>query len=278
MATQQGKEEKELLTPYNRIFLSFGPFTIYWYAIFIVTGITIGFVLADMKARKIGLPKDTITDLLLYGLPISIISARLYYVIFEMDSYISNPISIIKIWEGGLAIHGGLIGAVITGVIYCNKKKLSFWLVADVVAPSIVIGQIIGRWGNFMNQEAYGNIVSRSFLQSLRLPDFIINQMFIDGAYRQPTFLYESLWNVGVLIILILLSRKKKFTGQIFLTYIMLYSVGRFWIEGLRTDSLMLTPNLRVAQILSVILLVVSTCTYVYFKNIREENIHGKIN
>ncbi|MDT2597720.1 prolipoprotein diacylglyceryl transferase [Enterococcus dongliensis] len=278
MATQQGKEEKELLTPYNRIFLSFGPFTIYWYAIFIVTGITIGFVLADMKARKIGLPKDTITDLLLYGLPISIISARLYYVIFEMDSYISNPISIIKIWEGGLAIHGGLIGAVITGVIYCNKKKLSFWLVADVVAPSIVIGQIIGRWGNFMNQEAYGNIVSRSFLQSLRLPDFIINQMFIDGAYRQPTFLYESLWNVGVLIILILLSRQKKFTGQIFLTYIMLYSVGRFWIEGLRTDSLMLTPNLRVAQILSVILLVVSTCTYVYFKNIREENIHGKIN
>ncbi|MDT2387576.1 MULTISPECIES: prolipoprotein diacylglyceryl transferase [Enterococcus] len=267
-----------MLTPYNRIFLSFGPFTIYWYAIFIVTGITIGFVLADMKARKIGLPKDTITDLLLYGLPISIISARLYYVIFEMDSYISNPISIIKIWEGGLAIHGGLIGAVITGVIYCNKKKLSFWLVADVVAPSIVIGQIIGRWGNFMNQEAYGNIVSRSFLQSLRLPDFIINQMFIDGAYRQPTFLYESLWNVGVLIILILLSRKKKFTGQIFLTYIMLYSVGRFWIEGLRTDSLMLTPNLRVAQILSVILLVVSTCTYVYFKNIREENIHGKIN
>ena len=278
MATQQGKEEKELLTPYNRIFLSFGPFTIYWYAIFIVTGITIGFVLADMKARKIGLPKDTITDLLLYGLPISIISARLYYVIFEMDSYISNPISIIKIWEGGLAIHGGLIGAVITGVIYCNKKKLSFWLVADVVAPSIVIGQIIGRWGNFMNQEAYGNIVSRSFLQSLRLPDFIINQMFIDGAYRQPTFLYESLWDVGVLIILILLSRKKKFTGQIFLTYIMLYSVGRFWIEGLRTDSLMLTPNLRAAQILSVILLVVSTCTYVYFKNIREENIHGKIN
>lgn len=278
MATQQGKEEKELLTPYNRIFLSFGPFTIYWYAIFIVTGITIGFVLADMKARKIGLPKDTITDLLLYGLPISIISARLYYVIFEMDSYISNPISIIKIWEGGLAIHGGLIGAVITGVIYCNKRKLSFWLVADVVAPSIVIGQIIGRWGNFMNQEAYGNIVSRSFLQSLRLPDFIINQMFIDGAYRQPTFLYESLWNVGVLIILILLSRQKKFTGQIFLTYIMLYSVGRFWIEGLRTDSLMLTPNLRVAQILSVILLVVSTCTYVYFKNIREENIHGKIN
>lgn len=136
--------------PYDRVFISFGPFTIYWYAIFIVFGIIIGYFVANRRAKRAALPEDTIVDLLLYGLPVSIISARLYYVLFELPLYIDDPLSILKIWEGGLAIHGGLIGAVLTGVIYCKKKNLSFWNVADVVAPSIVIGQIIGRWGNFM--------------------------------------------------------------------------------------------------------------------------------
>ncbi len=254
--------------PYDRVFISFGPFTIYWYAVFIVFGIIIGYFVANRRAKRAALPEDTIVDLLLYGLPVSIISARLYYVLFELPLYIDDPLSIFKIWEGGLAIHGGLIGAVLTGVIYCKKKHLSFWNVADVVAPSIVIGQIIGRWGNFMNQEAYGEIVDIEFLQSLKLPSFIIDQMYIDGAYHHPTFLYESLWNIGVLIILLLVSRNRMFFGQIFLIYLSLYSVGRFWIEGLRTDSLMLTANLRMAQVLSIVLLIGSILTYIYLKKI----------
>ncbi|MDB1688209.1 prolipoprotein diacylglyceryl transferase [Enterococcus casseliflavus] len=263
--------------PYNRVFFSFGPFTIYWYAIFIVSGIIIGYWVANHRAKKVGFPEDTIVDLLLYGLPISIISARLYYVLFELPSYVDNPLNILKIWEGGLAIHGGLIGAVFVGFIYCRKKNISFWKVADVVAPSIVIGQIIGRWGNFMNQEAYGDIVERAFLISLKLPSFIIDQMFIDGAYRQPTFLYESLWNIGVLIILLVTPRKRTFPGKIFLTYVVLYSIGRFWIEGLRTDSLMLTQNIKMAQALSIALIIGSMLTYIYLKNTEEENVHGSI-
>ncbi|WP_251870047.1 prolipoprotein diacylglyceryl transferase [Enterococcus italicus] len=263
--------------PYDRVFISFGPFTIYWYAIFIVFGIIIGYFVANRRAKRAALPEDTIIDLLLYGLPVSIISARLYYVLFELPLYIDDPLSILKIWEGGLAIHGGLIGAVLTGVIYCKKKNLSFWNVADVVAPSIVIGQIIGRWGNFMNQEAYGEIVDIEFLQSLKLPSFIIDQMYIDGAYHHPTFLYESLWNIGVLIILLLVSRNRMFFGQIFLIYLSLYSVGRFWIEGLRTDSLMLTANLRMAQVLSIVLLIGSILTYIYLKKSKEEDLHGSI-
>lgn len=263
--------------PYDRVFISFGPFTIYWYAIFIVFGIIIGYFVANRRAKRAALPEDTIVDLLLYGLPVSIISARLYYVLFELPLYIDDPLSILKIWEGGLAIHGGLIGAVLTGVIYCKKKNLSFWNVADVVAPSIVIGQIIGRWGNFMNQEAYGEIVDIEFLQSLKLPSFIIDQMYIDEAYHHPTFLYESLWNIGVLIILLLVSRNRMFFGQIFLIYVSLYSVGRFWIEGLRTDSLMLTANLRMAQVLSIVLLIGSILTYIYLKKSKEEDLHGSI-
>ncbi|EGO8235373.1 prolipoprotein diacylglyceryl transferase [Enterococcus dispar] len=261
--------------PYNRVFISFGPFTIYWYAVFIVSGILLGYFIASKRAKKEGISEDVISDLLLYGLPVSIISARLYYVFFELDSYIRNPVDILKVWEGGLAIHGGLIGAVATGVIYCRKKNLSFWKVADIVAPSIVIGQIIGRWGNFMNQEAYGGEISREALKGFLLPNFIVNQMYIDGAYRQPTFLYESLWNIGVLIILILLIKRKAFNGQLFLVYIIMYSIGRFWIEGLRTDSLMLTQNLRMAQVLSISLIFSALLVYFYLKKNKEEHYNG---
>lgn len=264
-----------LREPYNRVFISFGPFTIYWYAVFIVSGILLGYFIASKRAKKEGISEDVISDLLLYGLPVSIISARLYYVFFELDSYIRNPVDILKVWEGGLAIHGGLIGAVATGVIYCRKKNFSFWKVADIVAPSIVIGQIIGRWGNFMNQEAYGGEISREALKGFLLPNFIVNQMYIDGAYRQPTFLYESLWNIGVLIILILLIKRKAFNGQLFLVYIIMYSIGRFWIEGLRTDSLMLTQNLRMAQVLSISLIFSALLVYFYFKKNKEEHYNG---
>ena len=132
---------------------------------------------------------------MLWAIPIAIISARIYYVLFEWDYYAQNPGEIIAIWNGGIAIHGALIGSVITAYVFAKKRKISFWKLADIAAPSFILGQAIGRWGNFINQEAHGGEVSRAFLENLHLPDFIINQMYINGAYYHPTFLYESLWN-----------------------------------------------------------------------------------
>jgi phosphatidylglycerol:prolipoprotein diacylglycerol transferase len=245
--------------PLNRIFISIGPITIYWYAIFMISGAFLGYLLVAKQAEKEDINDDTILDLLLIAFPIAILSARTYYVLFEWSDYSTNFWDVFKIWEGGLAIHGGLIGAIITGYFFSKKRNIPFFKLADLVAPGILVGQIVGRWGNFMNQEAFGGIVPRTFLESLNLPNFIINQMYIDGAYHHPTFLYESLWNSLILIILLLVRNKKHFQGQLFFMYLMGYSIGRFFIEGLRTDSLMLTSTIRMAQFISVILIILST-------------------
>ena len=162
-----------------------------------------------------------------------------------------------KTRQGGLAIHGGLIGAVITGILFAKRRGVSFWKLADIAAPSILLGQAIGRWGNFMNQEAHGDEVTRQFLEGLHLPDFIINQMYIEGVYYHPTFLYESLWNFAGVILLLALRKVNLRRGELFFTYLIWYSVGRFFVEGLRTDSLMLGP-LRIAQVMSIGLVVIS--------------------
>lgn len=236
----------------DRVFLELGPFTIYWYGVIIGTGAMLGLWLAVRESQKRGLNKEVFVDLVLWAIPIAILSARAYYVLFKLDYYLANPSKIIAIWEGGLAIHGGLIGAIVTAIVFARKRDISFWKIADIGAPSIILGQAIGRWGNFMNQEAHGGEVTREFLEGLRLPDFIVNQMYIDGVYYHPTFLYESLWNIVGFIILILLRRVNLRRGELFLTYVMWYSVGRFFIEGLRTDSLMLTETLRIAQMISI--------------------------
>lgn len=243
------------IQPLDRVALEIGPFTIYWYGLIIISGLLLGWFLAAREAEKRGLQKENIADLLLWAVPISIISARLYYVIFKWDYYSKNPGDIFAIWEGGIAIHGALIGAVITAVVFCKKKGISFWKLADIVAPSIILGQAIGRWGNFMNQEAHGSEVTRSFLENLNLPDFIINQMYINESYYHPTFLYESLWNIIGFAFLIALRRFNPRNGELFLSYVLWYSVGRFFIEGLRTDSLMLTETLRMAQFISILLI-----------------------
>ena len=209
------------------------------------------------ESERRGLNKDVFIDLLIYAVPISIISARIYYVIFEWSYYKDHLGDIVKIWNGGIAIHGALIGAVITTIVFARVKGLSFWKLADIAAPSIILGQAIGRWGNFINQEAYGGEVSRSFLENLFIPDFIINQMYINGAYHHPTFLYESLWNIVGFAILIALRRVNLRQGELFLTYVIWYSIGRFFVEGLRTDSLMLFDTLRMAQVLSLVLILV---------------------
>lgn len=245
------------IQPLNRIAIQFGPFTIYWYGIIIGFGIILGLALATREGKKLQIPSNTFTDLVLYALPISILSARVYYVLFEWGYYKNHLKEIFAIWNGGIAIHGALIGAILTTIVFARKRNISYWKLADIAAPSLILGQAIGRWGNFMNQEAHGGPVSRSFLESLRLPDFIINQMYINGSYYHPTFLYESTWNLIGFFILLLLRKVNLKRGEIFLSYLIWYSIGRFFIEGMRTDSLMLTSSLRMAQVTSLSLIVI---------------------
>lgn len=244
--------------------IELGVIQIHWYAVIILSGALLGLWLAVRESERHGLPKDTFVDLVSFGIPISILFARVYYVIFEWEYYAEYPRQIIAIWKGGLAIHGVLIGAVLTMIVFAKVRDISFWKIADILAPSLILAQAIGRWGNFINQEAHGGSVTREFLENLYLPDFIINQMYIDGVYYHPTFLYESLWNFGGFILLILLRQANLRRGELFLTYIMYYSFGRFFIEGMRTDSLMLTESLRMAQFISVVLIFVGMLIIVY--------------
>lgn len=244
------------IQPLNPIAISIGPLDIRWYGLIIGIGIALALFVVMREGEKRGLSKDLFADLMLWAIPIAIISARIYFVIFQWDYYSQNPGEIIKIWEGGIAIHGALIGSVITAIVFAKKRGVSFWKIADIAAPSIILGQAIGRWGNFMNQEAHGGEVTRAFLENLYLPEFIINQMYINGTYYHPTFLYESIWNIVGFIILILLRKVNLRRGELFLSYVIWYSIGRFFVEGMRTDSLMLTEQLRIAQTISIVLVI----------------------
>ncbi|MCA1040413.1 prolipoprotein diacylglyceryl transferase [Bacillus infantis] len=244
------------IQPLDPIAFSLGPIQVHWYGLIIGTGIALALWLAMREGEKRGLQKELFADLMLWAIPIAILSARLYYVIFEWDYYAQNPAEIIKIWHGGIAIHGALIGSVITAYVFAKKRGISFWQLADITAPSIILGQAIGRWGNFMNQEAHGREVTRAFLENLHLPQFIIDQMYINGTYYHPTFLYESLWNIAGFVILLSLRRVNLRRGELFLTYVIWYSIGRFFVEGMRTDSLMLTESLRMAQMISIVLII----------------------
>lgn len=245
------------ITPIDPIAIQLGPIAVHWYGIILGTGALVGLLLAMRESKRQGLNPELFLDLVMWGVPISIICARLYYVTFEWDYYREHPGDIIAVWKGGIAIHGALIGAILTGVFFTRAKKVSFWRIADIAAPSILIGQAIGRWGNFMNQEAHGGPTSREFLESLHLPEFIINQMYINGTYYHPTFLYESIWNfVGVALLMVVRRTLPLRRGELFLTYLVWYSIGRFFIEGMRTDSLMLTDTLRIAQVISIVIIV----------------------
>lgn len=265
--------DHSMIEPLNRVFLQLGPITIYWYAVFIMSGVALGLFLAIREGKKMGINSEFFYDLVTYGLPISIIGARIYYVAFSWDYYSSHPEDIIKIWQGGIAIHGAIIAAFIFGYFFCKKRKVSFWLVADIASVSFIIAQAIGRWGNFMNQEAHGGVVpgatldaQREFLQSLFIPDFIVNNMYINEAYYHPTFLYESLWNmVGFLFIVFVLRKLPKLlVGEIAAFYAVWYSIGRYMVEGMRTDSLMLTESIRMAQFISITTIVLVLILVIY--------------
>ncbi|PKM90287.1 MAG: prolipoprotein diacylglyceryl transferase [Firmicutes bacterium HGW-Firmicutes-12] len=234
----------------NPVAFELGPLEIRWYGILIASAVLIGTLLALREVERQRIDQDHFLNILLAAIPAAFIGSRAYYVIFNWDYYSNYPRDIIAIWEGGLAIHGGLLAAFITAFFLLKKYNINFWQGTDTVAPSIVLGQAIGRWGNFFNQEAYGYTVD---------PDKIPWAMYIDGAYRHPTFLYESLWNLGVFAFLLWLRRRASIKhGDVILSYAVLYSVGRFIIEGFRTDSLMLTPGIRVAQAISILIIIIA--------------------
>lgn len=242
----------------NPIALKLGPFEVHWYGVIIACGVILALILSVREGQRQGLNPDYFYDYILWSLPIALICARTYYVMFEWSYYSTHPSEIIAIWDGGIAIYGALIGAMIVLLVFCRSRQISPWQMLDVVSPTVIMAQGIGRWGNFMNQEAFGRITSRHFLESIHLPKFIINQMYIQGSYRVPTFLYESVWDILGFVVLLILRRQPHLfkRGEVFLTYVMWYAVGRFFVEGMRTDSLMIGNTIRVSQVLSVILFV----------------------
>lgn len=257
----------------NRVAFELVGLQIYWYAIIIVSGIAVALWLASREAVRVGLKEDDMTNFILWALPIAIIGARLYYVLFDLAPYLADPVQIFNIRNGGLAIYGGLIAAVIVLIIYTRYHFIDPWLFLDVVAPGVMLAQAMGRWGNFMNHEAYGGETTRQFLENLHLPQFIINNMYIDGAFRQPTFLYESVWSfLGFVLILFIRKNGKIKRGELFLSYMVWYSLGRFFIEGMRTDSLYLFGGIRISQLLSVILFI-SGIILLYYRRKKSTNI-----
>ncbi len=242
----------------DRILINLGPIKIYYYSFLIVLAIIIGLLLAGIQANKNKLGKEYITDLVCYLAPIGVLGARVYYVIFNFDLFKGDILSIFRIWEGGLAIYGAVIFGVIFIVYYAKKKKKDILLTMDTLVPYLILGQAIGRWGNFINKEAHGMLTDLNTLKSMHLPDFIIEGMYINGAYYIPTFLYESIWCLIGFIILIIVRNKTKYKkkGLLLSIYCIYYGIGRLVIEGMRTDSLYLGV-FRISQIVSIIIIII---------------------
>ncbi len=242
---------------------------VYWYGLIIGLGIIAGLFIARHLAKKVGIDENLYPDFLIYALIVSVAFARLYYVIFSWDEYKNDLLKIFAFREGGLAIYGAVIGAVITLIIFSKFKKVDFWNFADSAAPGLILGQSIGRWGNFINMEAFGGYTENPLAMMLKrseakyVPAQVLEKIkTVSGVeYIQvhPTFLYESLWNLAVLILLLIYFKHRKFKGEIFALYLFGYGLGRVWIEGLRTDQLIIgTTGIPVSQLLAGILIVVS--------------------
>lgn len=254
------------------ILFEVGPFTVRWYGLLIATAVLLGVMLSQYLAKRRNVNPEILSDLVIWLVIGAIPAARLYYVLFQWSEYANNPGDIFAIWRGGIAIHGAIIGGLIAALIFTKIRKVSFWQMADLVAPSLILGQAIGRWGNFFNSEAFGaptNLPWKLYIPPANRPPVLAS-----FDYFHPTFLYESLWNVMVFALLMTLffkglpGKRQLKIGTIFLVYLVAYSLGRLWIEGLRTDSLMLGP-LRVAQIISlleILLGVVGLIRLYYFK------------
>lgn len=267
----------------NSVMLDLGFVKIYWYSFFILMGVIVGYKLAINESQKFKIPKDYMINYFFYVLIFGLLGARAYYVIFNFAEYQNNLLDIFKVWEGGLAIHGGIIAGILVTLVYTKKYKIPFFRIADIMVISLIIGQCIGRWGNFFNGEAHGPATTLSFLQSLHLPKFIIDGMYINGTYYQPTFLYESIGClIGFILLILIRKRKNLILGDLTSIYLIWYGIIRFFIEGLRTDSLLFV-NLKAAQLVSIIMIicgiliiVLTRCIIKYRKYYHKIN-HGKI-
>ena len=252
-------------------------FEIAFYGMIIGAAILIGLLLAVKEAKRTGQKKETYYDLAIYGVIFSVLSARLYYVIFSWDMYKGNLLSIFNFRQGGLAIYGGIIGAVATGIIYAKKKHLSAALIFDTVAMSLVNGQMMGRWGNFFNREAFGEYTNGLFAMQLpvdavrasditdKMQKHIVKLDGVSYIQVSPTFLYESFWCLLVLLVLFFWRKRKRYDGELFLIYLFGYGLGRVWIEGLRTDQLLL-PGIGwpVSQVLAGVIVLATGALMVY--------------
>jgi phosphatidylglycerol:prolipoprotein diacylglycerol transferase len=286
----------------NPIAFSIGAIHVHWYGIILGTAALVGLFIAIQEGKRYKIHQDFFMDMLLITVPAAIIGARAYYVAFKWEDYQNNLLEIFTIWHGGIAIYGALIGSITAAFFFFRARGYNFWRIVDICAPGLIVGQLIGRWGNYMNQEAHGGPVSESFLRNtLHLPNFIVNQMNINGTYYHPTFLYESLWClVGFIFLLWLRRRTFLRAGELFMSYFIWYSIGRFFVEGVRTDSLafngpswlasfmrllwspmkllfeegsMAYGNVRVSQLLGVIIIIVAVSLIVYRRKTGVANV-----
>ncbi len=258
----------------SEIAFSFGPLVVRWYGLIITSAVLVGYIVAYRRVVSRGEEPDHLTNILVYGLIAAIIGARAYYVLFSLSDYIDRPAEIFAIWHGGIAIHGALIGALGATYIYARRHRLNFLKWADLLIPSMILGQAIGRWGNYMNQEAFGgptNLPWAIFIDPIKRPAALA-----EFEYFHPTFLYESIWNLAGFALLIYLSRRQIRAprlwpaGSIFIVYCIYYSVGRGLIEGLRTDSLMLGP-IRIAQLVSLVAVIGGAALLVKWRRAAQE-------
>ena len=247
----------------NPILFSFNGIEIRWYSVLILVGMILAIILMIKEGKRFNISKDFSFNLAFWVIIVGVISARIYYCIFNFSLYKENLIDILKIWEGGLAIHGGLIGGFITLVIYCKIHNVNPFKMTDIAVAPLLLAQAIGRWGNFFNSEAHGSATTYTHLKELNIPEFIINGMKINNVYYHPTFFYESIYCLIGFIILLFIRRIPYIKrGQLTCLYMMYYSIGRFFIEAYRTDSLMF-GGFKVAQLVSIILFIVGLIIFI---------------
>ena len=248
----------------DRVAVDLKVIQIYWYSIFMFLGILVATIIIFLEAKKQKVDEDFMVNLVFKEVIFGILGARIYYILFNLDYYMANPIEIIQIWNGGLAIHGAIIVGIIVLLIECKRNNLKILKLMDIAAVGLIIGQCIGRWGNFFNSEAYGGITTLAHLQNQGIPQFVINGMYIEGAFRQPTFFYESIWCLFGFVALLLIRRYKELKiGQLTGTYFIWYGLGRFLIESMRSDSLML-GNIKVAQLVSLLFIIIGVSLFLY--------------
>ena len=252
----------------SRVAISIGNFSIYWYSIFVLLAMLVAIILILRESKKQKIEENIIINYLFFGLIIGILGARIYYVLFNLNYYSNNPLEIFAIWNGGLAIHGGILATLIFTIIYTKKHKINLLKLTDICVVGLIIGQAIGRWGNFFNREAYGQITTLT-----HLPKFIIDGMYIDSYYRQPLFLYESILCLIGFIILILIRKyyKKLKLGQLTSIYLIWYGIIRLIIEHFRSDSLML-GNIKIAQIISILFII--SGIIILIKSIKKKKLY----